>query len=99
LGSAEHRLDPDDGRGKTQRVSAFLLEGPMPEAGEGGVGNRNVNIVAIIAIVVLVLLAVFALASRKPSSQVRKETTTESSTPGDVDIKVDVPDSVTIETH
>jgi hypothetical protein len=75
----------------------------MPEAGEGGSGSHNVNIIAIIAIVVLVLLAVFALTSRKPSSQVRKETTTDSpggsSRDADVDIKVDVPDSVTIQTH
>lgn len=80
----------------------------MPEAGEGGSGNRNLNVVAIVAIVVLVVLAVIALANRKPSDQVHKETTTETTTPpagkdGDVDIKVDVPDvdipdSVTIRT-
>jgi|KBSSwiStaDraftv2_1062776.scaffolds.fasta_scaffold179749_2 biopolymer transport protein ExbD len=74
----------------------------MPEAGERGGGNRSVNVVAIVAIVILVLLAVFALANRKPSDQARK--TTESSTKAtpskdsDIDIKVDVPDSVTIST-
>ena len=76
----------------------------MPAAGESGSGN-SVNIIAIVAIVILVLVAVFALLSRKPSNQVHKETTTESSTPekksqdADVDIKVDIPDSVTIEAH
>ena len=68
----------------------------MPEAGEGG--SRNLNVVAIVAVVVLVLIALIALASRKPSDQARKTTTTESTTPpsgdgkSDVDIKVDVPD-------
>ena len=94
------------GGGRLKEASAAFVEGPMPQAGEGGNGGRNLNVVAIVAIVLLVVIAVIALASRKPSDQVRETTTTsESSTnpPGappagdaDVDIKVDIPDSVTI---
>jgi hypothetical protein len=90
------------GRPRLNAPAPPVVEGRMPEAGERGGGNRSVNVVAIVAILILVLLAVFALANRKPSDQVRK--TTESSTKAtpskdsDIDIKVDVPDSVTIST-
>ncbi|HET9252913.1 MAG TPA: hypothetical protein VFP58_12440 [Candidatus Eisenbacteria bacterium] len=80
----------------------------MPQAGEGGSGSRNLNVVAIVAIVVLVVIAVIALASRKPSDQVRKTTTSSESgtNPGgnppagdaDIEIKANIPDSVTIRT-
>jgi hypothetical protein len=66
---------------------------------ESDSGGRNTMIIAVVAIVLVAAVAMWAM-TRKPAEK-RADTTTvtEKKDDGDVNLKVDLPDSVTIEAH
>jgi hypothetical protein len=68
---------------------------------ESNSGGRNTMIIAVVAIVVVAAVAMWAM-TRKPAE--KRASTTEGSTTvsdkkDDADIKINLPDSVTIEAH
>jgi hypothetical protein len=78
----------------------------MAEGNQGDSGGRNTMIIAVIAILVVAAIAVWATTRRHPaekSASGSSSTVSGSATVGDkeadVNLKVNLPDSVTIDAH
>jgi hypothetical protein len=79
----------------------------MAEGNQGDSGGRNTMIIAVVAILVVAALAMWATTRRHPAEKGgsgSKSTISGSATVGDkkeadVNLKVNLPDSVTIDAH
>jgi hypothetical protein len=65
---------------------------------ESDSGGRNTMIIAVVAIVLVAAVAMWAMTRGKPAEK-RASTTTVTDKKDDADIKINLPDSVTIEAH
>ena len=79
----------------------------MAEGTESNSGSRNTMVIAVVAILVVAAIAIWATTRRHPAEKAARESSTTisgSATVGDkkdadVNLKVNVPDSVTIDAH
>ena len=79
----------------------------MAEGNQGDSGGRNTMIIAVIAILVVAAIAVWATTRRHPaeksasgsSSTISGSATVGDKKDADVNLKVNLPDSVTINAH
>jgi uncharacterized protein YggE len=79
----------------------------MAEGTQSGSGGRNTMIIAVVAILVVAAIAIWATTQRHPAEKRAGESSTTvsgSATVGDksdanVNLKVNLPDSVTIDAH
>ncbi len=66
---------------------------------ESDSGGRNTMIIAVVAIVLVAAVAMWAMTRGKPAEKRATTTTVTDKDDGDADIKINLPDSVTIEAH